>query len=133
VERVVAEVGPGKEIVARIFVCPSEDTEAVRAGARRLVAAYLNVPVYAAFHEWLGRGELLEGMWSAWRAGDRRAALAAIPDAVVDALVLHGRPEDVRASVARYVEAGVTTPVLALVPFAGIDPREAARQLAPAP
>ncbi len=55
VAKVVPEVGPGKEIVARIFVCPSEDTEAVRAAARRAVAAYLNVPVYAAFHEWLGR------------------------------------------------------------------------------
>ena len=87
VARVVPEVGSGKEIVARIFVCPSEDTEAVRALARRMVAAYLNGPVYAAFHEWLGRGPLLEEMWAAWKAGDRKAALDAIPDEVVDHLV----------------------------------------------
>src|SRR5580658_5020890 len=90
VTKVVPEVGPGKEIVARIFVFPSEDISTVRAVARRMIAAYLNVPVYAAFHEWLGRGPLLEGMWKAWKAGDRKAALAAIPDEVVDALVLHG-------------------------------------------
>jgi probable F420-dependent oxidoreductase len=130
VPKVVAEVGPGKEIVARIFVIPSEDTDAVRAAGRRMVAAYLNVPVYAAFHEWLGRGPLLEGMWSEWRAGDRRAALAAIPDEVVDALVLHGTPSAVKAQVQRYVDNGVTTPVLAVVGY-GTDLRRAVRDLAP--
>lgn len=130
VARVVPEIGPGKEVVARIFVCPSEDADTVRRLARRAIAAYLNVPVYAAFHEWLGRGPLLEGMWQAWRAGDRKAALAAIPDEVVDALVLHGSPAQVRAGVQRYVDAGVTTPALALLPF-GIDTRQAVRDLAP--
>ena len=60
VPRVLAEVGPGKEIVARIFVCPSEDSGMVREAARRFVAAYLNVAVYASFHEYLGRGALLQ-------------------------------------------------------------------------
>jgi probable F420-dependent oxidoreductase len=130
VAKVVPEVGPGKEIVARLFVCPSEDTDTVRAIARRLIAAYLNVPVYAAFHEWLGRGPLLEEMWGAWKAGDRKAALAAIPDQVVDDLVLHGSPQEVRAHIQRYVDNGVTTPALALMPV-GVDPRQAIRDLAP--
>ncbi len=74
-----------------------------------MIAAYLNVPVYAAFHEWLGRGPLLEEMWGAWKAGDRKAALAAIPDQVVDDLVLHGSPAQVQAGVQRYIDNGVTT------------------------
>jgi alkanesulfonate monooxygenase SsuD/methylene tetrahydromethanopterin reductase-like flavin-dependent oxidoreductase (luciferase family) len=130
VPKVVSEVGPGKEVVARIFVFPSEDTDAVRTAGRRMVAAYLNVPVYAAFHEWLGRGPLLEGMWSEWKAGDRRAALAAIPDEVVDALVIHGTPSAVKAQVQRYVDNGVTTPVLAIVGSGG-GLRQAVRDLAP--
>jgi probable F420-dependent oxidoreductase len=130
VTKVVAEVGPGKEIVARIFVFPSDDLDAVRAAGRRMVAAYLNVPVYAAFHEWLGRGPLLEGMWSEWRSGDRRAALAAIPDEVVDALIVHGTPSAVKAHVQRYVDNGVTTPALALVGHEG-DLRQVVRDLAP--
>jgi probable F420-dependent oxidoreductase len=76
--------GESKEIVARVFVCPSTDADAVRAGAKFAIAAYLNVPVYAEFHRWLGRGEALQGMWDAWSAGDRKAALAAIPDEVVE-------------------------------------------------
>ena len=130
VPKVVAEVGEGKEIVARIFVCPSEDSATVRAIGRRLVAAYLNVPVYAAFHEWLGRGPLLDGMWKAWKAGDRKLALEEIPDEVVDALIIHGSAKDVRATVRRYMDNGVTTPALAVLPI-GVELRQAIRDLAP--
>ncbi len=106
--------GPG-EVVARIFVVPEPDPAVARAVARRMIAAYLTVPAYAAFHRWLGRAPLLDGMWEAWAAGDRKAALAAIPDEVVDALVVHGSAESCRAHVARYVERGVTLPVLMVV------------------
>jgi probable F420-dependent oxidoreductase len=131
VSTVVPEVGAGKEIVARIFVAPTEDADLVHRAGRLAVAAYLNVPVYAAFHEWLGRGEQLKGMWEAWRAGDRKAATAAIPDQVVDELIVHGSPDECRAHIQRYVDNGVTTPVLAVLPF-GLDPRQAVRDLAPA-
>jgi len=131
VRKVAPEVGAGKQIVARIFVCPTEDAERARFVGRMGIAAYLNVGVYAAFHRWLGRGPLLEGMWQAWQAGDRKAALAAIPDEVVDALVVHGSPEQCRAHVQRYVDNGVTLPVLALL--TGPDELEhAVTALAPA-
>ncbi len=123
---------PKAEIVARIFVCPSTDAEKVREQARFAIAAYLNVPVYAAFHDWLGRGEALAGMWENWKAGDRKAALAAIPDSVVDELIIHGSPEECREHIGRFVDAGVDTPALAVMPFAGVDPRQAIRDLAPA-
>ena len=51
--------GEDREVVCRVFVCPSEDADTVRAGAKRAIAAYLNVPVYAQFHDWLGRGDVL--------------------------------------------------------------------------
>ena len=98
--------------------------------ARIAVNAYLNVPVYRAFHEWLGREAALHGMWERWGAGDRKGAAAAIPDRVVDDLIIHGSPEQCREHIARYVEAGVDTPVLALLPL-GVDPLRAARDLAP--
>jgi len=115
----------GTEVVARIFVCVSEDTAAVRRMARFQIAAYLNVPVYAEFHRWLGRAPLLEAMWAAWAAGDRRGALAAIPDQVVDELVVHGSPAQCREGIRAYVEAGVTTPVVALLTL-GDDQLESA-------
>ena len=99
-----------KEIVARIFVLLTEDADMARGIGRQMIAAYLNVPVYAAFHEWLGRGEVLGPMWEAWKAGDRKGALATIPDSVVDELIVHGPPEHCREVIERYIENGVTTP-----------------------
>ena len=131
--KVTPEVGEGKEIVARIFVCPTEDADTARMIGRFAIAAYLNVPVYAAFHEWLGRGPALKGMWEAWQARDRKAATAAIPDDVVDQLLVHGSPEECRDHVGRYMANGVTTPALAIIP-ASPDPqavRQAMRDLAP--
>jgi len=128
---VVRQFGEDKEIVARIFVAPSTDTDMVRNLGRFAIAAYLNVPVYRAFHEWLGRGDALAGMWDKWGAGDRQGALSEIPDEVVDQLIVHGTPEQCRAHIARYVDNGVTTPALAVLPFPGIDPLQAARDLAP--
>jgi alkanesulfonate monooxygenase SsuD/methylene tetrahydromethanopterin reductase-like flavin-dependent oxidoreductase (luciferase family) len=84
-----------------------------------------------AFHEWLGRGPKLKGMWEAWAAGDRKAATAAIPDEVVDELIVHGSPEACRARIQAYADSGVTTLALWLLSF-GIDGRQAARDVAPA-
>ena len=119
-----------KAVVARIFVCPSEDAAAVRAIGRRAIAAYLNVAVYAEFHRWLGRGPALQGMWDAWQAGDRRAALDAISDELVDQLIVHGSPQACREQISRYASNGVTVPVIALIGPYG-DLAAALRGLAP--
>jgi len=119
VPRALAEAktdNPGFDVVARIFVCPTEDTTYARTVGRRMIAAYLTVPAYLEFHRWLGREPALAPMWNAWAAGDRKAALAAIPDEVVDELIVHGSPEECRAHVQRYAEAGVKVPVMALIP-----------------
>ncbi|MEX0768189.1 MAG: LLM class F420-dependent oxidoreductase [Microthrixaceae bacterium] len=121
---------PTKEVVARIFVAPTTDREAVLSLGRFAIAAYLTVPVYAAFHQWLGRGEQLAPMSKLWSEGDRQGALAAIPDSLVDELIISGSPEHCREQIERYVANGVTTPALALLPF-GYDQRQAIRDLAP--
>ncbi len=127
-----ADPGP-REIVARVFVAPTTDRDTVMAMGRYAIAAYLSVPVYAAFHEWLGRGEQLEEMWRLWGEGDRQGALAAIPEEVVDDLIISGSPGECRDHVQRYVDNGVTTPVLALLPVAAslAEHRQLIRDLAP--
>ena len=119
------------DVVLRLGVCPTADAELARAHCRRQLAAYLNVPTYAAFHSWLGRGDELAPLWDAWKRGNRRAALAAVPDSLIDSLYVHGPPEACREQVARFAAAGVTTPVLSLMPFGG-DLRSAVRALSPA-
>jgi probable F420-dependent oxidoreductase len=115
----VLEGNPGAEVAARLFVVTAADRPAARGYARRFVAGYLNSGVYAAYHAWLGRGEVLEPLWRAWSAGDRKGAVAAVPDALVDELFLTGDEAQIRAGVADYVRAGVTRPVLSVL---GPDP-----------
>jgi probable F420-dependent oxidoreductase len=131
VRRVAPYVGADKEIVARIFVLPTDDRDLVRAVGKRAIASYLTVPVYARFHEWLGRGDALRDLWELWEAGERKEAAASIPDEVVDDLLVWGTPEQCREHIARYVEAGVTTTAPAV--FAGPDQvRTVLRDLSPA-
>jgi probable F420-dependent oxidoreductase len=122
------------EITCRVFVhLDADDTS-----ARRHVAAYLNVPVYRAFHEWLGRTETLSAMWDAWTRGDRRGAVAAVPEGVLDELLLRGPMSTIRDGIQRYFDAGVDT---AFVLLQSSEPdlgrkrerlRAALRELAPA-
>ena len=98
-------------IVCRISVCPTTDPRA-REQFRRAVTAYLNVPVYRRFHQWLGRGDALAEMNAKWDAGDRRGALAAVPERALDELAVLGPPERCREHIRAYVASGVTVPVL---------------------
>lgn len=111
---IVREEHPDPEIVARLFVLPSTDRDHVRHVAGRAIAAYLNVPVYAKFHQWLGRGEQLQPMWDKWAEGDRKGAVESIPDQVIDELFIHGSVEECKEKVQAYVDAGIKTPVLAV-------------------
>ncbi|MGH3519110.1 MAG: LLM class F420-dependent oxidoreductase [Haloechinothrix sp.] len=130
VPKVRSELGDEPELVARIFVCPTTDTAAARGLGRMLISSYLTVPVYAAFHDWLGRGDALATMHKLWAEGDRQGANGAIPDEVVDDLIVHGSIDECREKVQSYVDNGLTTPVIALLPTGG-DQIEQVRGLAP--
>jgi len=105
------------EITARLIVNVDPPSPESDVGVRRHVTAYLNVPVYRAFHEWLGRGEVLQPMWDAWVRGDRRAAVAAVPAGVLNDLIIRGSMAEIRAHVERYLAAGVDTAFLQLFTF----------------
>lgn len=128
---IVRAHGAEKEVVARIFVAPSTETEKVRQQAKFAIAQYMNVPVYAAFHKWLGRGEQFQPMWDCWQSGDRAGALEAIPDELVDQLVVHGSYAECRDHIQRYCENGVSTPAIAILGLSGVNIPEAITELAP--
>jgi probable F420-dependent oxidoreductase len=131
----VATVAPyvgGKEIVARIFVAPTDDFDHVRSIAARMITSYLTVGAYAKFQEWLGRGPLLQPMWDAWATGDRARALELVPDEVIDALIVWGSPTRIRERVEAYAAHGVTTTAPAIL-GRGDAVRDTIRALAPQP
>lgn len=130
VARVVPYVGDDKEVMARLFVVPTDDFAAVRASGVRMIAAYLNVPAYRRFHEWLGRGAQLQPMWDAWEAGDRQRATEVVSDELIDELFIWGSPDEIRAHIERYCTNGVTTPAPMII-ASPADARALIRKLAP--
>jgi probable F420-dependent oxidoreductase len=100
------------EVAARLLVNVDPPGAESDVGVRRHVTAYLNVPVYRAFQDWLGRGAELAPMWEAWQRGDRKAAVAAVPERVMADLIVRGSMAEIRAHVQRYLEAGIDTAFL---------------------
>ncbi len=100
------------EITARLLVNVDPPGPEADVAVRRHVTTYLNVPVYRAFHEWLGRTPELAPMWSAWASGDRKGAVAAVPERVMHDLIVRGSMAEIRAHVRRYLDAGIDTAFL---------------------
>jgi len=100
------------EITARLLINVDPPGPEADVGVRRHVTAYLNVPVYRAYQEWLGRGGELAPMWQAWERGDRKAAVAAVPAGVMGDLIVRGSMPEIRAHVQRYLDAGIDTAFL---------------------
>ena len=100
------------EVTARLLINVDAPGPEADVGVRRYVTAYLNVPVYRAYQEWLGRGPELGPMWLAWERGDRKAAVAAVPERVTRDLIVRGSMAEIRAHVQRYLDAGIDTAFL---------------------
>ena len=114
-----AALGPrpgGKEVFVRLFVCPTRHVEYARNVGRGMLAGILNARTYSAFHDWLGRGEELAACHRHWAQGDPAGAAAAIPEPLVDTLLVHGDPDSCREQVQRYVAQGASTIALNIIP-----------------
>jgi probable F420-dependent oxidoreductase len=110
------EAAAGKEtgsvdVVCRFMNVPQPRDEAIGL-ARWMFAAYATVPVYTAFFRWLGWGGELDPMVEAWRAGDRQRALELVPDRLIDEVFVFGAPEEQHERLQRFIDGGITTPVL---------------------
>jgi probable F420-dependent oxidoreductase len=122
--------GADKEVAQRLIVCPSENADAVRKIARWSMSIYMSVPNYRKHQQWLGNSHMFEEMWACFDRGDLKAARRAIPDDVVDRYYIHGSSGAIKDRIAQYVDAGLETPILALVENV-VDPIEGSRLLAP--
>jgi len=99
------------ELLCRFFCIPGE-REQVEPLARFMFSSYITVPVYAAFYRWLGYGEQIEPMVSAWAAGDRQAAAAAAPWELIEDMFIFGSPEQMKERLGEFVAGGITLPIL---------------------
>jgi alkanesulfonate monooxygenase SsuD/methylene tetrahydromethanopterin reductase-like flavin-dependent oxidoreductase (luciferase family) len=102
------------ELLCRFFCIPGEREQAEPL-ARFMFSSYITVPVYTAFYRWLGFGEQIDPMVSAWEAGDRQAAAAAAPWELIEDMFIFGTPEQMKERLGAFVAGGITLPILTMI------------------
>ena len=112
--------GARDEVVCRFQVLVTDDLPAARNLVRLAFGGYVAAPVYNKFFAWCGFEAEARAVAEAFARGDRAGVAAAMTDDFVDRITILGPAEHCRERIAAYVEAGVTTPVIA--PLA-VDPR----------
>jgi probable F420-dependent oxidoreductase len=127
--RVRRHLRSGARLLVWVTVCPSEDGARVRRAVRPMVAPYLCFPAYRAQQAWLGRSEALAATWAAWDQGQVVDAVGALPDSVIDELVVHGSAEHCARRLAEYTQAGASEVICSLDP-ALLEPAVALAALA---
>jgi probable F420-dependent oxidoreductase len=102
------------------------DREAAAPQARRDLFSYAVVDAYARSFTRAGFGDAVAAIRAAHLAGDRAAALAAVPDEMIDAIDVVGSSDLVGATIAAYRRAGVQVPVVFPVTWGAAEADETA-------
>ena len=102
----------GFDIVAAIPAAVTPDKKAAYDVMRADLITYFGLPFYRAMIERSGFEEDVDGYDAGMAQGDIDKAMLAISDDFLDALTAIGSPEEVRAGVERYAQAGAVSPCL---------------------
>jgi probable F420-dependent oxidoreductase len=106
----------GFDVVAAVPAAVTDDRAAAYDVMRGDLLTYWGLPFYRAMIERSGFAEDIAAFDAAMGAGDIDKAKQAISDRFLDALTAIGAPEEVRAGVGRYRDAGATSPCVGPVP-----------------
>ena len=120
-ERVLPELEGSKCELAPYVMCSvSNDVDQARREVRAQIAFYYTTRLYHSVldvHGWRGIGEEIA---QAFRSGDFVGMAKAVPDELVDAIAIAGRPEEVRDQIRQW--DGLAEHVLLYSPSIGMSP-----------
>jgi probable F420-dependent oxidoreductase len=105
------------DIACRILVAVDGEQDLVRENLRRELTAYLTVPQYNRFFQWIGYGDEARAALEAWNAGDRRKALSLVPDRMLESIFVFGTTEQIVRRLRDYEQAGISTTALQFTSF----------------
>ena len=106
----------GFDVVAAVPAAATEDRAAAYETMRNDLVTYWSLPFYRAMIERSGFVDDIAAFDAGIQAGDVGQAKRGISDGFLDSLTAIGSPEDVRAGVDRYRQAGATSPGIGAVP-----------------
>jgi alkanesulfonate monooxygenase SsuD/methylene tetrahydromethanopterin reductase-like flavin-dependent oxidoreductase (luciferase family) len=115
--RAAAGAGPF-EFVVNVWAQAGTDIELAERRLRWEIAPYLAVPTYRAAAVAIAGEEAVDMAGAAWRDGGRAAAAPAVPQRLVDELLVCGKAGDFARRLAAYRAAGADT--VRLVPLTSL-------------
>jgi probable F420-dependent oxidoreductase len=121
-EAAVGRVSGSCTVYGYVHVTAGDRSSAIES-ARKDLFSYAVVDAYGRAFTRAGFGDDIADVRERHAAGDRDGAVAAVSDAMVDAINVIGDHDHVAATVGAYVEAGVDVPVIMPMPW-GADRRE---------
>lgn len=110
--RIAKQAAPELEVAARLICIPDQPSDEVREFARFLLAPYVAADGYNSWIARQGFGEEAASVKTAWDARDRKGAVAAMSDRLVDALVIAGPAPACKERLDGFTDAGLDTPIL---------------------
>ena len=109
------------DIACYVRTCVADDPAPTREHLRRELTGYVPVPTYRNQFLTAGYTDEVTRALGRWEAGDRKGAVAEIPDRMVDEINALGSPEVCRTRLQAFRDAGVSHLIVA--PWsAGQDP-----------
>jgi probable F420-dependent oxidoreductase len=108
------------ELIPYIITSVNEDPVAARNEARNQVAFYYTTRLYHPVLAGSGWESQAETIAAAFKQGDFRACVAAVPDEMVDAIALTGTPDEVRDKIGQWQD--IADHVLFYSPSIGMSP-----------
>ncbi|MGE3536542.1 MAG: LLM class flavin-dependent oxidoreductase [Candidatus Tectimicrobiota bacterium] len=100
------------DIACYIRTCVTDDPAAARQWLRRELTGYAIVDAYHAHFTACGFGAESSACRSAWQQGDRAGAMQCLSEPMLQAMAAVGSPEDCRASIDAFRQAGISLPVV---------------------
>jgi probable F420-dependent oxidoreductase len=108
----------GIEVACRILVAVDQEDDLVRDQLRRELTAYLTVPQYNKFFQWIGYEDEARAGLEAWNAGDRKKALQLVPEHMMESIFIFGPPDRWARRLRDYEKVGITTTALQFTSYA---------------
>lgn len=101
------------DIACYVRTCVTDDPGPTREILRRELTGYVPVPTYRKQFIGAGYGKACEDSLALWTAGDRKGAVAALPDEMVDQINAIGDGETCKARLQAFRDAGVRNLIVA--------------------
>jgi len=106
------------EVASQFITCMSEDEEKAVNRAKRTLAFYISVgKIYRNFLANNGFKNETENIYEEYKKTGLTSNYKLVTDAMLEALVICGTPEDCRKRLQRFVDAGVTLPIIQFNPI----------------